>query len=605
MFLFIGDDWLSTEAEKYKKLIVDKIGPLITRPIVIGALPTFLTDIDASLLVERKRAWFLLFDIHRVFLYDDDFSEADARINDISLFVKDVTTVNHFKAISAYSKNHPTVPTGFDRVLSILPLFLRQDSPGWVTDFNTVTGVINYTRASSHPMSKTDSSYFASETLLINHLQVGYTGRRLNVQKLEPDDSSESNIIRLSDLRINDLSIPVGRSMVVWREGEDKFICGGKSTAVEGAELVSICESLERFQVMYRPQRTKLIKNSYKELGEKAVNPDNLFFNTRSKVFDPEEPFYWTEAFELNSGNRKFVPAQEVWFDTALMKDEKIWITNTTNGCAVGGSFEEALLFAILEATERDSFLTCWYLRKPCRKIEFHSLVHEQLHILLSKLRYFKPDYEITFFDLKNDLNIPSVLATAVRVSSSGPKFFCAVASALNYASAAFSALKDIQNLLSFPPTLEQLKRFERLSEDQTKISDPEDHQGIYTLDSMFDKVNFFDAGKIIDRDEMEHFDLTKERKKDYDAKSIIMKLEDNCREAGVNLYCCDISHQSLRKKNLYCVKIMGEHLFPIWYGYHNSRITVNKRLKKLSNLEIGKTISNLKDINTEIHPFG
>lgn len=605
MFFFTGEDWLSDEAEDFKKLITDKIGAFIKRPIVIGSLTTFLNDRQELSPIHAPRNWFLLLDIHRVVLYDDDFSENHARIGDLSFFINDITSANHLRAVDLYGANHPVIPTDFERVLNILPVFLQQDRPGWAVDLNTVTGIINYACASKHPLSKADQSQRVSDQLIINPLQIGSNGRGLTFRKLEPDISTESNIVRLSDLRINDLSISAGRSMVVWREGIDKFICGGKSIIPADAEMISVCESLERFQVMYHPPDTELVRQSYNELGDKAVNPDTLFFNTRNKTFDPDAPIYWAEAFELKSGNRKLVPAQEIWFDTTLLKDETVWITNTTSGCAVGGSFEEALLFGILEKVERDSFLSCWYLKKTCRRIEPDSLVHEHLNLLLSKLRYLKPNYEVTFLDLRNDLNVPTVLVTAVRKTGTGPKFFCAVASALNYAAAAFSALKDVQNLLCFPPTREQTERFETLIEDQTKVSDPEDHQGIYTIDSMFEKLAFFDSGETVHQDELEFYELTNKREKIYDIKSIIGKLENNCRKVGAALYCRDISHHSLKMKNLSCVKVISENLFPIWYGYYNNRISINDRLKQMAISETGKIISGLDDIDTGIHPFG
>ena len=282
-----------------------------------------------------------------------------------------------------------------------------------------------------------------------------------------------------------------------------------------------------------------------------------------------------------------------------------MWIINTTNGCAVGGSFEEAVLFAILEVVERDSFLTAWYLKKSCRRIETKDLKGEQLHFLLSKIKYLKPQYEITFLDLQNDLKIPSVLAIAVRKSGTGPKFFCGVASGLNYAGAAFSALKDVQNLLAFPPTPAENERFQTLQNNQSEILDPEEHQGIYTLDEMFEKVSFFDSGTAVSFDELEPLELTNQKEEVYDIKNLIEKLDTACRKADISLYFRDITHQSLKEKQLRCVKVIGEDLFPMWYGYNNIRINLTERLQKLS-LEInGRKISKLSELNLEIHPFG
>jgi thiazole/oxazole-forming peptide maturase SagD family component len=603
MIFFTGEDWETAEADNYKKLLTDKIGQFLTRPLVAGSLTTFLEKDFKTGEIAASRIWFLLFDLHRVVLYDDDLSGKNARIRDISYFLGDITTEKHLKLLKACALKFPVVPADFERTLEILPFFLEQDRPGWTTAFNTLSGEVTSARASKHPLTRSENSKPDAEYL--QSRPVGSGGRGFQFPKIEPDISAETNVIRFSDLRINALSIPVGRSMVAWREGKDKFICGGKHVVPNGAEIISWCESLERFQVMYRPSNADLTRASYTALGDRAVNPDNLFYTTRNWKFDPADSIYWTTAVELSSGRSKYVPAQEIWFDTGNLEGEKLWITNTTNGCAVGGNFEEAVLFAILEAVERDAFLTCWYLEKKCRRIEIENLKNEHLHFLLAKLRYLKPQYEINFLDLHNDLEIPCVLAAAIRKSGTGPKFFCAVASGLNYAGAAFSALKDIQNLLSFPPTAEETEKFQTLQKEPTKILEPEEHQGIYTLDKMFEKVAFFDSGIACSFDELESRELTDENEKIYDAKTLIERLNESCQKAGIALFYKDITHESLKEKNFRCVKVIGEGLFPMWYGYYNIRVNLTERLKKLSVKANGREISELSELNLEIHPFG
>jgi thiazole/oxazole-forming peptide maturase SagD family component len=609
MLYFTGKDWQLDESESYKKRLADEIGNFLTRPLIIGSLTTFLEgNYKAAAGVSSDRAWFLLLDLHRFLIYDDDFSDKHARIEDIAYFLNDITTEKHLKLLKLYESKSPVCPANFERVLAILPFFLQANRPGWSVTFNTITGEIISARASKHPLNESiypERSKLIEENLKIESRAVGSDGRGLEFPRLEESVSPEANIIRFSDVRSNALSIPVGRSLVAWRQGEDKFICGGKHTVPDRAELISLFESLERFQVMYHSPASKLIRASYAELNEKSINPDELFYSSRNQTFDPETPIYWTEAFEVLTGDSTLVPAQEIWFDTANLDGEKLWITNTTNGCAVGGNFEEAVLFGILEAIERDSFLTCWYLKKPCKRIEAENLKNEQLHLLLSKIEYLKPQYEIIFLDLRNDLNIPVVLAMSVRKYGTGPKFFLAVASGLNYASAAFSALKDIQNLLSFPPTPEENSLFQRLQKNQTQILQPEEHQGIYTLDEMFEKVSFFDSGEICPSETLALYELTDEREEAYDIKSLIEKLNTACRQVGVSLFYKNITHQSLSEKGFQCVKIIGKGLFPMWYGYYNIRAGLTQRLKKISLEEKQEKISDLSELNLEIHPFG
>ena len=301
MFFFTGEDWQSAEAESYKKITADKLGRFLTKPLVIGSLITFLETDYKNIEISSPQAWFLLFDLHRFVLYDDDFSDEHARIGDIAYFINDITTEKHLNLIKLYGAKSPVVPIDFERVLNVLPFFLEQDRPGWLADFNTITGEIISARASKHPLTKSELSAY-DETLKPESRPVGNSGRSFELPKIEPDLSAETNIIRLSDLRINALSIPVGCSLVAWREGRDKFICGGKHAIPNAAEMISLCESLERFQVMYHPPNTNLILSSYIELGEKALDPRKLFYDSRNTEFDPAGNIYWTESFEILTG---------------------------------------------------------------------------------------------------------------------------------------------------------------------------------------------------------------------------------------------------------------------------------------------------------------
>jgi ribosomal protein S12 methylthiotransferase accessory factor YcaO len=45
-------------------------------------------------------------------------------------------------------------------------------------------------------------------------------------------------------------------------------------------------------------------------------------------------------------------------------------LSEISNGCALGGSMAEALLYGLLETVERDAFLMAWYGRLPVPRID-------------------------------------------------------------------------------------------------------------------------------------------------------------------------------------------------------------------------------------------
>ena len=53
----------------------------------------------------------------------------------------------------------------------------------------------------------------------------------------------------------------------------------------------------------------------------------------------------------------------------------------------LGGSLEEAIFHAILEAAERDSFLLAWYARLPLRQLDLGSSEDPELRLMTERVR--------------------------------------------------------------------------------------------------------------------------------------------------------------------------------------------------------------------------
>ena len=612
---FLGDDWQNAEAEEYKKLLVAELSPIITRPLWIGSLLTFLGSTESPPTnIKQERNWYLVLGPHYLVLYDDDFKSQNARIEDLAHYIKDVTTIKELELLKLYGSNNAIVPVGLNKMLNFFPYLFNVDRAGWAMSLDTRTQEIVSIRVSKHPRTRDDSkedidSKFRADSKrdFIKSRIVDNSGRELKVLPvLNGDASLNTGLIRYLESNINDLSLPGSRSVVIWREGRDALVCGGTHLTAQSSEFISLCESFERFQVMYHSTNTKLVFDSFFNLKQEAViDPVSLFYDSTKRKYDEHIPIYWTDAFELSSGSAVMVPAQEIWFDNENLAGETLWISNTTNGCAVGSSFEEAVLFALFEALERDAFLGCWYLKRRCNQIPLSQINDSQFHLLIAKIKYLKPNYQLFFLNLQNDIKVPVVAAIAVRKSGAGPKFLCAAAARLTYSQAAHAALKDIQGLLAFPPDDTQMKHFFKLSENPALIQNPEDHRGLYALDKMYEKAEFLVSGEFCDEEELRYYDLIDRKSAMVDIKDLIDRIETSCQNAGVTLLVKDISQQNLIDKGFRCVKTIGVGLFPIWYGHQNSRVNLTSRLIRLSIDYNHKKLISRSDLNLDTHPFG
>lgn len=604
---FIGEEWEPGKAENYKQIIIDEICNEFSDSVIIGSLLSYLEkDFRRYFDIKNERNLFLIFDVHNFYIYRDDIRTKSARVEDLASYIADVTSKAHLELLKNLSRTKPVKPFFFAESVKLIRELLNHLNPGQAFAVNTKSFEVESLIVSHHPLVKS----FAPQTsdrknnYEINSEYVNGTGRSSDQLSLSISASQTAGLVRMSEMVVNKLSVPGSRSMVAWREGTDKLICGGAHAKPVMSEMISFCESLERFQVMYHPADENLIFSNYPDIASDAVDPRDLFYDTVFRGFDPQIPIYWTEAFDLTEKKKIMVPAQEVWFDNERLAGEKLWIANTTNGCAVGKNREESTLFAILEVIERDCFLTSWYLKRKCKQIIPETIKNDSLHWIIARINYQRPGYKLFFLDLRNDLKVPVVCALAVRESGKGPKFLCAVAARLTYSQASLAAIKDIQNLLAYFPDREEYERVEELIKNKNLIKEPEDHKGLYITDEMFDKVKFFTEGTQCSLEEPARFDLVENEAGTYDLKELIEKIVADCREADTSLIVKDITQNDLRDHELHCVKAIGVGMFPIWYGYGNARINITPRLEKLSELYNNKGIA-VKDLNLEIHPFG
>lgn len=88
----------------------------------------------------------------------------------------------------------------------------------------------------------------------------------------------------------------------------------------------------------------------------------------------------------------------------------------TSNGCAIGGSLEEAIFHGILEIVERDAFLLTWYAKLPLPRLDLSSANDTELQLMIQRLRTIT-GYELHAFNATMEHGIPSLWVIAkIRV---------------------------------------------------------------------------------------------------------------------------------------------------------------------------------------------
>lgn len=122
-------------------------------------------------------------------------------------------------------------------------------------------------------------------------------------------------------------------------------VSAGKSINKAMARAGAIAEGIE----------FHLFENPFGPWGVAPFEPGPLDMPTRKdSTWNKEIPIAQDEVIHFDTGKRCFYPSDLVWI-TSRLKDEPKFFMGTTNGCATGGTFEDALVQGIVELVERDA----------------------------------------------------------------------------------------------------------------------------------------------------------------------------------------------------------------------------------------------------------
>ena len=92
----------------------------------------------------------------------------------------------------------------------------------------------------------------------------------------------------------------------------------------------------------------------------KRINMKSLIFRLKSLIL--MTPMDWVWGYSFLQERPILVPELLAYYSLSCGEG---FVYETSNGCALGGSLEEAIFHAIMEVVERDSFLLTWYARLP------------------------------------------------------------------------------------------------------------------------------------------------------------------------------------------------------------------------------------------------
>ncbi|TDB99905.1 TOMM precursor leader peptide-binding protein, partial [Micromonospora fluostatini] len=146
----------------------------------------------------------------------------------------------------------------------------------------------------------------------------------------------------------------------------------GRTFSYPASVAVAVAEALERLGgTLPRSRRTR-VRASFRELGpERAVAPPTLGLpddppHPHAVRYHPDLPVEWVYGYSFRQGGPVLVPESAAYYGSHATA----FGLESSNGCALGGNLEEAILHGIFEVAERDAFLATWFARLPVPRVD-------------------------------------------------------------------------------------------------------------------------------------------------------------------------------------------------------------------------------------------
>ncbi|MCZ8511835.1 TOMM precursor leader peptide-binding protein [Paenibacillus filicis] len=385
--------------------------------------------------------------------------------------------------------------------------------------------------------------------------------------------------------------------------------CGGRSHSYAHSEYTGILEGLERHCGLTPRGKRTVVHESYANLGDQALDPAKVGLHTKEQyeqpdfpfiTFYPEKPINWVWGYSFLEERPILVPERLAYYSTGRGND---FVFETSNGCALGGTLEEAIFYGMMEVVERDSFLMTWYARLPLPRLDPYSSSDPELALMVDRIEAVA-GYEVMLFNSTMEHGIPSVWALARNKKPAGVHLICAAGAHPDPVRAATGAVQEVASLLlTYSEKFEKNReQYVRMLHDSSLVRQMEDHSMLYALPEAEHRLKFLtEAGRPCHafnqqyRSAEERLDLAEDLKEMLEA----------FRKLNMDVIVVDQTGPELRRNGLHCVKVLIPGMLPMTFGHHLTRLTGLDRVLHVP-WELGYARQPLtpQQLNPYPHPF-
>lgn len=384
----------------------------------------------------------------------------------------------------------------------------------------------------------------------------------------------------------------------------------GRTHRYTDSVLAAILEGLERrCGITPRGKRTA-VRDSYRRLGGAALDPASVGLHAPEMYerpdfpfqrFDPDREMDWVWGYSFLRERPILVPEQLAYYSTGCGKG---FVYETSNGCALGGSMEEAIFYGILEVLERDSFLLSWYARLPLPQLDPLSAGDAEMELMIERIRA-TAGFDILLFNSTMEHGVPCVWSLAKNRSGRGVNLICAAGAHPDPVRAAKSSIHELAGMvLAQNDRFEQHRQdWERMLEDPFEVRAMEHHSMLYALPEAESRFDFL----LDPKRPLRSFEEAYGRpvKENVDLTEDLRELIDGFRKRNLDVIVVDQSTPETLRNRLYCVKVIMPGMLPMTFGYHLTRLSGLTRVQRVpAELGYAEKPLTLGELNPHPHPF-
>ncbi|MCC3765525.1 TOMM precursor leader peptide-binding protein [Glycomyces sp. TRM65418] len=371
----------------------------------------------------------------------------------------------------------------------------------------------------------------------------------------------------------------------------------GRALTYPEGETIALYEALERLSSSSPHGKRTVVRGSQNALPE-AVDLRELGLHVegsgddpdfRLSPYDPDTPIDWVWGFRLGARRPVLVPEHvaywhlDRWGRTGPPSPKFLY--ESSNGCAIGSSVEEASLYGLFEVVERDAFLLAWYTKRPARPLRVDEAEVPSLRGMRTQLD--RLGYDLHLFDITTELEIPAVMSLALRRDDDGPVAFFAAGAHCDprraVASAATEAVTNcvVRNRMPAETRAEQEKDGRRLIDDPRRVHTLHDHTILYNYPETRSWWSFLDP-RAAPATLAEAYGDWRSRWIRPDLTDVLLAVVERMTANGMDPIVVDQTDRITTERTPATVKMIVPQTIPMTFGHVYRRTRGLDRLRSL-----------------------